>query len=162
MKEPKLIYAYQPLVALLSRSAGIRRMPHREKISGPCLSLVGLEKLCRMVHLGITQSWYQQSMNQIHYCCFSAYGIFRYVKPSKTYEFVEWFIAKYFLLGISHFFIYRKYNSDWLSEEIRMKVNLWNLHGEFFQMFSEYPFLTSQSLFSSDVDSLKSKPCAQI
>ena len=45
MKEPELIYAYQPLVALLSRSAGIRRMPHTEKISGPCLSLVGLEKL---------------------------------------------------------------------------------------------------------------------
>ena len=89
MKGPELIYAYQPLVALLSRSAGIRRMPHREKISGPCFSLVGLEKLCRMVHLGITQSWYQQSMNQIHYCCFSAYGIFRYVKPSTTYEFVE-------------------------------------------------------------------------
>ena len=45
--------------------------------------------MCRMVHLGNTQSWYQQSMNQIHYCCLSAYGIFRYVKPSTTYEFVE-------------------------------------------------------------------------
>ena len=45
MKGPELIYAYQPLVALLSRSAGIRRMPHTEKISGPCFSLVGLEKI---------------------------------------------------------------------------------------------------------------------
>ena len=136
MKGPELIYAYQPLVALLSRSAGIRRMPHREKISGPCFSLVGLEKLCRMVHLGITQSWYQQSMNQIHYCCFSAYGIFRYVKPSTTYEFVElqntscWALVEWF-----HIFLYRKYNSDGLSKGIRMKVHFWNLQRKSFKYF---------------------------
>ena len=141
MKGPELIYAYQPLVALLSRSTGIRRMSHTEKISGPCFSLVGLEKLCRMVHLGITQSWYQQSMNQIHYCCFSAYGIFRYVKPSTTYEFVElqntscWALVEWF-----HIFLYRKYNSDGLSKGIRMKVHFWNLRRKSFKYFQNFLF----------------------
>ena len=162
MKGPELIYAYQPLVALLSRSAGIRRMPHREKISGPCFSLVGLEKLCRMVHLGITQSWYQQSMNQIHYCCFSAYGIFRYVKPSTTYEFVElqntscWALVEGF-----HIFFISQIQFWWAVKRNTHESTLLKFTKKVFQIFSEFPFLTSQSLFSPDVDSLKGLPCAQ-
>lgn len=50
MKGPALIYAYQSLVALLSRSAGIRRMPHTEKISGPCFPFRGWKKNYRMIH----------------------------------------------------------------------------------------------------------------
>ena len=52
MKEPELIYAYQSHVALLSRSAGIRRMPHTEKISGPFCTLFGLETKFKGISIG--------------------------------------------------------------------------------------------------------------
>ena len=91
MKELELIYAYQSLVALLSRSAGIRKMPHTEKISGPCFSLEGLEKKYRMIHWEIhnpvTISAVHESNSLLR--AFRLYGIFKYVKPSTTYEFVE-------------------------------------------------------------------------
>ena len=50
MKEPELIYAYQPLVALLSRSAGIRKMPHKEKNIRPLFFPCRAGKFCWMVH----------------------------------------------------------------------------------------------------------------
>ena len=56
MKGPALIYAYQSLVALLSRSAGIRKMPHTEKISGPCFPFRGWKKNYRMIHWEIHNS----------------------------------------------------------------------------------------------------------
>ena len=92
-------------------------------------------------------------MNQIHYYGHAAYGIFRYVKLGTTYQFVEWSIAKYFLLGfrrgISHFFFISQIQFWWavnrsMHESTPLKFTkkvLWNIFRISFSDFSKFVFL---------------------
>ena len=91
-------------------------------------------------------------MNQIHYCGLSAYGIFWYVKPITTYEFVGWSIAKYVLLGfgeafhtlfisqIQFWWAVKRKTHESTPLEFRKKV-LWNIFRISFSDFSKFVFL---------------------